>query len=86
MTVAERVSLARQKRGLKKSELSAKADVSSGYLTQLENVSGDGATIKQPTLDVLQRLALALDVPVGWLAFGTEPEPEWQASASGSAA
>lgn len=75
-SVAERVTQARTKRGLTKAELSKRADLSSGYLTQLEEPR-EGASIKQPGLEVLQRLADVLNVPVGWLAFGTEPEPEW---------
>jgi transcriptional regulator with XRE-family HTH domain len=75
-TVAERVTLARTKRGLNKSDLADRANLSSGYLTQLE-APREGASIKQPGIEVIERLATALDVPVGWLAFGTEPEPTW---------
>jgi len=76
MTVADRVTLARTKRGFKKADLAAKADISSGYLTQLENPRPD-AKITDPKVDTLQKLATALEVPFAWLAFGTEPEPEW---------
>ena len=61
---------------MKKAELSERAGLSSGYLTQLENPRA-GASIKQPSLEILQRLADVLAVPVGWLAFGTDPEPNW---------
>ncbi len=84
-TVAERVTTAREKRGLKKSELAERADVSTGYLTQLENPR-EGASIKTPGLDILQRLSDALSVPVGWLAFGTEPEPTWEPAEAGEPA
>lgn len=70
------MKLAREKRRLKKSELAEKADISTGYLTQLE-APRDGASIKQPGLEILQRMADVLNVSVGWLAFGTEPEPVW---------
>lgn len=83
-SVGARVTRARENRGLKKSELADRAGLSSGYLTQLENPRA-GATIKQPGLEVLQKLADVLSVPVGWLAFGTEPEPEWPAVTPGGA-
>ena len=70
------MTLARTKRGLTKGALAKKASVSSGYLTQLE-APRDGAEIKHPGVQIMQRLADALDVPVGWLAFGTEPESTW---------
>lgn len=80
-SVAERVTFARTQRGLRKSDLAEQAEVSTGYLTQLESPR-EGASIKQPGLDILQRLADALRVPVGWLAFGTEPEPAWDLTAA----
>jgi transcriptional regulator with XRE-family HTH domain len=75
-SVAERVTYAREKRGLKKSELAEKADVSTGYLTQLESPR-EGASIKHPGVEILNRMASALRVPFTWLAFGTAPEPTW---------
>ncbi len=79
------MTLARTKRGLTKGALAKRASVSSGYLTQLE-APRDGAEIKHPGVQIMQRLADALEVPVGWLAFGTEPEPAWPEQAPAVAA
>jgi transcriptional regulator with XRE-family HTH domain len=49
----------RQDRGLSQAQLAAKAEVTAAYVTQLET----GAK-KNPSLDVLKRLAKALGVPV----------------------
>lgn len=69
MTLPERVRFARERRGLGKRELAKKAGLSSGYLTQLEN-DGEGAKINSPSIDKTRALALALEVPFEWLAFG----------------
>jgi transcriptional regulator with XRE-family HTH domain len=69
--------LARIRRGLRQQELAKRAGLSSGYLSQLEN-EGDGARIRAPGLDKARALALALDVPLEWLAFGEGPEPTWE--------
>lgn len=81
MTTVERVRYARQKRGLGKVELSELAGLSNAYVTQLERSlepnADKAATIAQPGIDALQKLAGALDVPVEWLAFDAGDEPEW---------
>lgn len=82
MTPAERVRLARQKRKFSQRELSSLAKVAPNYVYMLErsldpDERDSNEQIKVPGLEHLQKLAEALGVPVGWLAFGTEPEPEW---------
>jgi transcriptional regulator with XRE-family HTH domain len=49
----------REKRGLTQRELADKAEVTPGYVAQLEL-----GMKKNPSLDVLKRLAKALGVPV----------------------
>lgn len=81
MTTVERIRYARRKRGLGKVELSARAGLSNAYVTQLErSLEPDpdkAATITQPGIEAVQKLAVALDVPVEWLVFGAGDEPEW---------
>ncbi len=81
MTVVERIRHARKKRGLSKSGLSDAAGLSNAYVTQLERSlepdADTAATITQPGIEAIQKLAAALDVPVEWLAFGAGEEPEW---------
>ena len=84
MSVADRVRLARGKRGLSQREVAGRAGLSNAYVSMLERAGGKGATIEEPSLTSLQKLADALDVPVSWLAFGGEPEPTWPAAAEAS--
>jgi transcriptional regulator with XRE-family HTH domain len=82
MTTVERVRLARKKRGLTQKALSGAAGLSNAYVGLLERSLDperpeDAACIESPGVDALERLAVALDVPIGWLAFGLEPEPDW---------
>jgi len=57
--------------------------MSSSYVLMVER--GDDASlagnekIQKPSVDALAKLAVGLDVPFEWLAFGTGPEPEWDA-------
>ncbi len=80
MSIAERVRQARTKRGLSAKTLSESAKLSNSYVSQLERSLDDGAPpragiIENPSLDVLERLAEALAVPVEWLAFGSGDDP-----------
>lgn len=75
MKLSDRVKLARTKRGISQRGLAARIKVSTGYISQLEN-TGEGAKIEEPGLAILKRLALALDVPLLWLAYG-EGKPRW---------
>jgi transcriptional regulator with XRE-family HTH domain len=52
----------REERGWSMAELAKKADVTDAYIAQLETRKK-----KNPSLDVLKRLARALGVPVGEL-------------------
>ncbi len=49
----------RESKGMTQRDLAEKAEVTAGYIAQLE-----GGTKKNPSLAVLQRLAKALGVPV----------------------
>jgi transcriptional regulator with XRE-family HTH domain len=82
MNVAERLRTARTKRGFSQKGLSAAAGLSNAYVGQVERAldpdrSEDAATIENPSLAILERLAGVLDVPPEWLALGIEPEPDW---------
>ena len=81
MSPAERVRAARERRSLTQYALTKKAGLTPSYVLMLERSLEPGwasnEQIKTPGLDHLQKLADALDVPVAWLAFGTEPEPDW---------
>ena len=65
--LAFNVRTIRTRQGISQERLSIDADVARGYLSQLEREKVN------PTLDVLERLARALEVPVG--ALLAEPEP-----------
>lgn len=62
MTVALVVRTLRRDRGLSQAALAAKAGVTDAYIAQLET-----GKKKNPSLDVLKRLAKALGVPVAEL-------------------
>lgn len=57
-----KVKVWRQHRGLTGRELAVKADVSQGYLSQIETGARDG------TFDVMKRIAAALEITVDDLA------------------
>ena len=67
MRVGERVRKAREMRGLPRRVISEKSGVSMRYLAQLE--SGDGNI----SIGLLQKVALALDLPVEWLLGEEDP-------------
>lgn len=81
VNVVERIRHARKKRHLSKPKLSEAAGLSNAYVTQLERSlepdADTAATIAQPGIEAIQKLAAALDVPVEWLAFGAGEEPDW---------
>lgn len=75
--VGSRIRTARQAKGLGVAELAERVGISKGYISQLENGTG-GAN---PTLDVLKRIADALDVTLADLvgsprAQSREPLPD----------
>lgn len=81
MTLAERVKLARTKRGLTQRELAERCDpkLSAGYISMLETPAGQANAIAKPGLPGLQRIASVLEVPEGWLILGAGDEPAWPA-------
>lgn len=66
-----------------KSDLAKKAGLSSGYLTHLERGDDESRAsnerIQSPKLESIEKIALALEVPVEWLAFGVGDAPEFPA-------
>lgn len=77
MTIGQRVRMAREKRCMSQRRLGAAAGMSETYVFQLEGgKDGRSELIKSPTLETLEKLAAALDVPVEWLAFG-HGSPGW---------
>ena len=77
MTLAERVKLARNKRGLNQRELARMTGLSGGYISMLERAPGEPNAVESPGLNGLQELAKALRVSESWLILGLEPEPSW---------
>lgn len=77
MVLADRLKLARSKRGLTQDELADRCNLSNGYISMLERAPGAPNSIKSPGFAALRDLAKALDVPLEWLADGEGEEPEW---------
>lgn len=71
------MKLARQKRSLTQDELAKRASVSGGYISLVER--DEGKENRGPTVGSMRQLALALDVPVEWLAYGVGELPDWGA-------
>lgn len=69
MTVGERIRKARKDSGLTQNQLAARLAISYVNISQLER--GE----RSPSVDTLQKIADALDVPVGEL-LGTIPQPD----------
>lgn len=69
MTVGERIRKARKDSGLTQNQLAARLSISYVNISQLER--GE----RSPSVDTLQKIADALDVPVGEL-LGTIPQPD----------
>ena len=69
MTVGERIRKARKDAGLTQNQLAARLSISYVNISQLER--GD----RNPGVETLQRIADALDIPVGEL-LGTVPQPD----------
>jgi transcriptional regulator with XRE-family HTH domain len=66
--VGARLRAVRERRGLPRRTLGTAAGTSGTNILNIE----DGRTI--PRLDLVERLAVALDVAPCWLAFGAPPE------------
>lgn len=69
MTIGERIKVARKERRMTQKQLGAVSGTSETTVKQYER------GVRQPRLDQLQRIADALDVPVGEL-LGTIPQPD----------
>jgi transcriptional regulator with XRE-family HTH domain len=67
--VGRQVRRWRHERGLTLAQVAQRAQVNTGYLSQIEN---DKAT---PSLECLAALGTALDVPVGWFLVESTPPP-----------
>lgn len=78
MDLAERVKFARERRGLSQRGLAARAGLSCGYLSILEN----RGHIKRPRACTVELLAIALEVPPAWLAFGVGRMPTFPREAA----
>jgi len=63
MNVGQAIKMCRSRRGLSQAELARRAHCSVSYLSLLENNQRD------PTLSTVEKIAVALSVPVGILFF-----------------
>lgn len=69
MNVGQAIKMCRSRRGLSQTELARRADCSVSYLSMLENSQRD------PTLSTIEKIAHALNIPVGILFFlGSDKE------------
>lgn len=66
MQIGQRLRAARQQRGMTIQELAGRTDLSKGFLSQVEN---DKAS---PSLDTLERIAQAMDVPLAYILLPDE--------------
>jgi transcriptional regulator with XRE-family HTH domain len=67
--VGSQIRRLRQERGLTLTTLADRSGLNLGYLSQVEN---DKAS---PSLETLQALALAIDVPIAWFLVDSSPPP-----------
>lgn len=70
MELAKRIQELRRKRGLSTAELAMRAEVSSGFISQLEHQRNN------PSLHTLQRVATALQVPLTYLLLDEALGPQ----------
>ncbi len=80
MNVGARIRSIRVENGLSQEDLAAKAGINRTYLSQLENSKSS------PTLEVLERIARAMDTAAATLISdpqtAREPEPHYEAESS----
>jgi transcriptional regulator with XRE-family HTH domain len=67
MAIGERIRRRRKKLGLSLRELGARTDLTAGFLSQIENEQ------LSPSLNSLQSIATALQVPMFYFLEGTQP-------------
>jgi transcriptional regulator with XRE-family HTH domain len=70
MNLGRRIQDLRRRRGLTTGELAARVRVTSGFISQLEHSKTD------PSLQTLQRVAAALQVPLSYLLLEEETKPQ----------
>jgi transcriptional regulator with XRE-family HTH domain len=70
MNLGKRIQDLRRGRGLTTGELAARVQVTSGFISQLEHSKTD------PSLQTLQRVAAALQVPLSYLLLEEESTPQ----------
>jgi transcriptional regulator with XRE-family HTH domain len=70
MNLGKRIQDMRRRRGLTTGELAARVQVTSGFISQLEHSKTD------PSLQTLQRVAAALQVPLSYLLLDDEIKPQ----------
>ena len=69
MNLGKRIQDLRRRRGLTTGELAARVQVTSGFISQLEHSKTD------PSLQTLQRVAAALQVPLSYLLLDDDSKP-----------
>jgi transcriptional regulator with XRE-family HTH domain len=70
MNLGKRIQDLRRRRGLTTGELAARVEVTSGFISQLEHSKTD------TSLQTLQRVAAALQVPLPYLLLDDEAKPQ----------
>ena len=70
MNLGKRIQDLRRQRGLTTGELAAQVRVTSGFISQLEHSK------TEPSLQTLQRVATALQVPLSYLLLDDEAKPQ----------
>jgi transcriptional regulator with XRE-family HTH domain len=70
MNLGKRIQDLRRRRELSTGELAARVQVTSGFISQLEHSKTD------PSLQTLQRVAVALQVPLSYLLLDDESKPQ----------
>lgn len=70
MNLGRRIQDLRRRRGLTTGELAVRVQVTSGFISQLEHSKTD------PSLQTLQRVAAALQVPLSYLLLDEETKPQ----------
>jgi transcriptional regulator with XRE-family HTH domain len=70
MNLGKRIQDLRRRRGLTTGELAARVQVTSGFISQLEHSKTD------PSLQTLQRVAGALQVPLSYLLLDEQTKPQ----------
>jgi transcriptional regulator with XRE-family HTH domain len=70
MNLGKRIQEMRRRRGLTTGELAARVQVTSGFISQLEHSKTD------PSLQTLQRVAAALQIPLSYLLLDDDVKPQ----------